>query len=230
MTAVPRVALAISEAYPRSPREGISKVRRVLPSDASSLISTSTPFRAPVKPSMTDPEYSASTSTMTSSNGSNFCPVLGQSLVTIRGGLTIISYPSRRICSMSMPICNSPRPNTTVFSGSVSDLTTVMVTLLSVSSMSRERTRLDVTIDPSFPTSGPLFAPNTHDSVGGARGGVSTGRGTGSDAEVRVSPTAMASGTPARVTMSPATAKGGSRDARETPRFTNRPDTLDWRD
>mmetsp|Transcript_25940 Transcript_25940/g.62296 ORF Transcript_25940/g.62296 Transcript_25940/m.62296 type:complete len:275 (+) Transcript_25940:457-1281(+) len=229
MTAVPLVAAAISGPNPRRPRLGASNVMRVLPRE-SSAISTKTPLRRePVRALTTVPEYSASTSTTTSSYGSNLSPVVGHRVVSIRGGITTISYPSRLICSTSIPICSSPRPRTSVFSESDSHFSTDRVTLLSVSLTNRSLTLPLATIVPSCPLRGPLFAPKRHDSVGGASGGVSTARGTlfSTSAAVRVSPTAMDSGTPVRVTMSPAWAVGGSRGARDAPRLANTPETWD---
>mmetsp|Transcript_38612 Transcript_38612/g.57937 ORF Transcript_38612/g.57937 Transcript_38612/m.57937 type:complete len:206 (+) Transcript_38612:720-1337(+) len=170
---------------------------------------------------MTVPEYSDSTSMMTSSNGSSFSPVDSHVEVMIFGGDTVISYPSRLICSIKIPSCNSPLACTTDRSESVSDLVTLSVTLLSVSLINRSRTRELATMVPSFPANGEVLPPISMDKVGGLMGGVCNALLTGFDFSVRVSPTAMLSGTPARVTISPAFAMGGSKGVRETPRLTN---------
>lgn len=127
-------------------------------------------------------------------------------LVKIRGGDMMSSNPSLLICSINIPNCNSPLPKTVVFSLTVSEFMTVIVTLLSVSANNLARIRDDVTLFPSFPANGPVLDPKSIQSVGGARGGVSTGCGTALSLSVTVSPTAMESGTPNNVTISPATA------------------------
>ena len=150
------------------------------------------------------PEYSLSTSTVTSSNGSTTVVPSCASFVTIFGGEMTSSYPSRRICSIKIPSCSSPRAYTVVFSPSASDFLIVSVTLLSVSAMRRLLIFDGVTSCPSWPAKGPLLAPNSMESVGGASGGVDSAFLTGFDALVSVSPTAIESGTPAKVTTSPA--------------------------
>ena len=116
------------------------------------------------------------------------------------------SKPSRRISSIRIPSWSSPLAYMVVFSGSLSDFSAFSVTLLSVSYCRRSRTFAEDRIVPSFPERGPVFAPNSMHNVGGARGGVGMGAGTGLSFLVSVSPTAISSGTPAIVTISPATA------------------------
>ena len=58
------------------------------------------------------PVCSSSTSMMTSSTGSSFSPVAASLSKTTRGRDTASSKPSRRIVSIRMPSCNSPRPAT----------------------------------------------------------------------------------------------------------------------
>mmetsp|Transcript_10850 Transcript_10850/g.15994 ORF Transcript_10850/g.15994 Transcript_10850/m.15994 type:complete len:210 (-) Transcript_10850:1047-1676(-) len=178
-----------------------------------------TPFRSPVSDSITVPEYSESTSTVTSSKGSILTP--STILVKILGGEIMNSKPSRRICSMRIPSCNSPLPYTVDFSLSVSHFCTEMVTLLSVSAISLALILEDVTIVPSVPAKGPSLVPKSIQSVGGAKGGVSTGSGTGFSSPVTVSPTAISSGTPTKVTISPAEAVAGTNETRDIPRLTH---------
>ncbi|MNE36848.1 hypothetical protein D3C80_1306780 [compost metagenome] len=61
--------------------------------------------------SMTMPENSSSTSTMTSSIGSIFSP-FGPVWKTTRGREIETSKPSRRMFSIRTPSCSSPRPAT----------------------------------------------------------------------------------------------------------------------
>jgi hypothetical protein len=82
-----------------------------------------TPRRVPVI-AMTTPWKSSATSMTRSSTGSIFTPLI--SLVTISGRDTWTSYPSRRIISIRIESCSSPRPMTRICSG------------LSVSSTRRE--------------------------------------------------------------------------------------------
>eukprot|EP00957_Ditylum_brightwellii_P184362 14042822-Ditylum_brightwellii.AAC.1 len=74
---------------------------------------------------------------------------------------------------------------------------------------------------PSFPANGKVLSPISMVKVGGLTGGVCNALLTGFDFSVRVSPTAMLSGTPARVTISPAFAMVGSKGVHKTPQLTN---------
>ena len=66
--------------------------------------------------SITTPMYSSGTSIVSSSYGSSRSPS-SPSLVMTRGRDTWNSYPSRRIVSIRMPRCSSPRPDTVWVSG-----------------------------------------------------------------------------------------------------------------
>ena len=101
-----------------------------------------------------------------------------------------------------MPSCNSPRPATSIESLS-SDSRTRSATLPSASRSSRSRIMRPVTLVPSVPASGESLTRNVMASVGGSIGcawiGVSI---TGSQMVWAT----VALGSPARATMSPASA------------------------
>mmetsp|Transcript_21274 Transcript_21274/g.42181 ORF Transcript_21274/g.42181 Transcript_21274/m.42181 type:complete len:415 (+) Transcript_21274:337-1581(+) len=162
--------------------------------------------------SITAPEYSWSTSMVTSSTGSSSCPVTLSFTVRIRGGLTQISYFSRRISSMRIPSCSSPRACTSNWSESVRLCFRMMVTLFSTSFCSRAlicELFKKVPPPPAFPLRGPSLAPKDMQMVGGVTGTVGRGSITEASAMVSDTPTASA-GTPASITTSPACAKDTS--------------------
>src|SRR6184192_1931924 len=102
--------------------------------------------------SMTTPRYPSGQSIISSSYGSSRSP-FGPSRGMIRGRLTWNSNPSRRIVSIRMPRCSSPRPETVnVWGSSVSS--TRSATLRSSSLNNRSRSCRPVTNFPSRPANG----------------------------------------------------------------------------
>ena len=77
-----------------------------------------------------------------------------------------------------IPLSESDLPTHKIDAATLQENIHLRVTLLSVSLINLALTLLEVTIFPSLPAKGPLFAPNKHDNVGGANGGVSTAIGT----------------------------------------------------
>ena len=78
---------------------------------------------------------------------------------------TCSSKPSRRIISMRIDSCSSPRPITFICSG-VSVSSTRIETLPSSSRSSRSRRLRDVTYWPSRPAIGDVLTPKIIDTVG----------------------------------------------------------------
>ena len=150
--------------------------------------------------STTTPEYASSTSTSTSSNGSSRSPVSGFLRVSTRGRPMVSSKPSRRICSISTPSCNSPRPATSNASDSLLSVI-LMATLPSLSRSRRSRIWRDVTFLPSLPPSGPSLTRNVIASVGGSTGMACSGAASAGSPTVSGT---VASVSPATATMSPA--------------------------
>ncbi len=149
---------------------------------------------------MTTPWNSSGTSITRSSTGSIFRPSVSR--VTISGRDTCSSKPSRRIISIRIDSCSSPRPTTFICSGNAVS-STRMETFPSSSFASRSRMLREVTYWPSRPALGDVFTPKIIDTVGSsiAVGGIAS-RSSGS---AIVSPMVMSS-IPARHTMSPADA------------------------
>ena len=118
------------------------------------------------------------------------------------GRETWISKPSRRIISMRIDSCSSPRPTTFICSGE-SVGSRRIDTLPSSSRSSRSVSWRDVTYCPSRPAIGDVLTPKIIETVGSsiAIGGI----GTRCSMSVIVSPIVMSS-MPARQTMSPAAA------------------------
>ena len=117
--------------------------------------------------STTVDENSSSTSIVTSSTGSSFCPFSLRSRTF--GRETFISNPSRRMVSINTPSCNSPRPpisNASLLSLSAN----VMATLVSTSASSLSRITVEVTFLPSCPAKGLSFTVMVTDIVGGSIG------------------------------------------------------------
>ena len=111
---------------------------------------------------MTTPMYSSGISTVSISTGSMSLPSTVR--VTISGLPTASSNPSRRIISMRMASCNSPRPMTVKVSGAF--CSTRMETLVS-SSLSRRSARLrEVTYWPSRPQNGEVLTDELHGDGG----------------------------------------------------------------
>ncbi len=114
--------------------------------------------------SITTPRYPSGQSTISSSYGSSRSP-FGPSRGMIRGRLTWNSNPSRRIVSIRMPRCSSPRPDTVnVWGSSVSS--TRRATFFSSSRNSRSRSCRPVTNFPSRPANGESFTLKSTEIVG----------------------------------------------------------------
>ena len=119
--------------------------------------------------------------------------------VTISGRLTISSKPSRRIISIRMPSCSSPRPSTLKESGE--PVSCILSETLVSSSLSRRSRRLrEVTNLPSRPANGPLLTLNWIAIVGSSI--VIGGSGCGFSTSQKLSPIVMP-GMPAMATISP---------------------------
>ena len=112
------------------------------------------------------------------------------------------SKPSRRMVSIRMPSCNSPRPATSMESFSV-DSEMRSATLPSASRNSRSRITRLCTLSPSVPASGESLMRKVIASVGGSIGCAGSGSST-SGAQIVCE--TVASGRPAMATMSPASA------------------------
>ena len=137
----------------------------------------------------------------TSSIGSNFSP-FSFVCMTTRGRDTDNSNPSRRIVSIKIPNCNSPRPET-----SNASLLALCVTR-SAMFVSASRNNLspiirDVNFLPLCPANGDVFTKNVIVSVGGSIG--IAGIGSVTDGSHNVSAT-VAFENPAITTISPADA------------------------
>ena len=87
------------------------------------------------------------------------------SLVTMSGRETWISKPSRRIISIRIDSCSSPRPSTFICSG-VSVGSTRIETLPSSSRSRRSLIWRDVTYWPSRPAIGDVLTPKIIETVG----------------------------------------------------------------
>ena len=135
-----------------------------------------------------------------SSTGSTIWPPI--CFVTMSGRETCSSKPSRRIISIRIDSCSSPRPTTFICSGeSVGSIR--IETFPSSSLSSRSFSWRDVTNCPSRPATGEVLTPKIIETVGSsiAIGGIAIWCST----SVIVSPIVMSS-MPARQTMSPAAA------------------------
>ena len=113
MMPVPRVSVRNCERKPIRPRDGMRNSRRTRPLPLFTM-RVGVPRRVPML-AMTTPWKSSGTSMTTSSTGSTL--PCGVSLVTISGRDTCSSKPSRRIISMRIASCSSPRPTTLNASG-----------------------------------------------------------------------------------------------------------------
>ena len=198
MMPVPRVSVRNCDRNPISPRAGMRNSRRTRPLPWFTIF-VITPLRVPVC-AMTTPWKSSGTSMTNSSTGST--STWSIVLVTISGRETCTSKPSRRIISMRMDSCSSPRPMTFTCSGE-SVFSTRRETLPSSSRSSRSRRLRDVTYWPSRPARGDVLTPKIIDTVGSsiAIGGIATRFSM----SATVSPIVMSS-MPARHTISPAPA------------------------
>ena len=116
---------------------------------------------------------------------------------------TCSSKPSRRIISIRIESCSSPRPSTFICSG-VSVGSTRIETLPSSSRSSRSFSWRDVTYWPSRPAIGDVLTPKIIDTVGSSIA-IGGHRRRGCSTSAIVSPIVMSS-MPARQTMSPAAA------------------------
>ena len=152
-----------------------------------------------------EPWYSSGVSIWTRSNGSHFTPSI--SLMITSGRDTWSSYPSRRIVSIRIDKCNSPRPETVHLSGE-SVGSTRRDTSVCNSAKRRSSTLRDVTCLPSRPANGELLAKKVIWSVGSSIR--RTGNGSTASVGVIVSPTKMSS-IPEMAIKSPAFASSISR-------------------
>src|SRR6516164_2269012 len=159
----------------------------------------------------TMPACASSTSMTTSSIGSRSSPSAARSSSTF-GRDTDSSKPSRRMVSIRMPSCNSPRPATSMASFSVDSLI-LSATLPSASRRSRSRITRLCTLSPSVPASGESLMRKVIAKVGGSMGCAGSGSVT-SGAQIVCD--TVASGSPAIATMSPADAS--STPVRSRPR------------
>ena len=112
MTAVPRVNVKSSPRSPKIARVGIVYSSR---RDSPTLIMFDIAALRRPSDSITAPEYSSGTSTTTYSTGSQRLP--SRSMTITCGLETATSYPSRRIVSIKIERCSSPRPRTSKVSG-----------------------------------------------------------------------------------------------------------------
>ena len=147
--------------------------------------------------SITTPTNSSGTSTVSFSTGSISLP--STRLVTISGFPTMSSKPSRRIISIRIESCSSPRP-ITMNESVVAVSSTRKETLVSNSFCKRSRRFREVTYVPSRPANGEVFTVNSMAIVGSSI--VMCGSGAGFSASVMVSPIVMPS-TPATAIISP---------------------------
>ena len=107
--------------------------------------------------------YSSGTSTVSISYGSHFLPSI--SLITTCGLDTWNSIPSRRIVSIRMDRCSSPRPATLNVSAFSVSLTFSAISV-SISLNRRAASLRDVTGSPSLPANGELFTIKLISRVG----------------------------------------------------------------
>ena len=198
MMPVPLVSVRNCDRNPISPRAGTLNSRRTRPLPLLTIL-VIVPLRMP-SAAITTPWKSSGTSMTTSSTGSR--RPLSLSRVTISGRDTCSSKPSRRIISIRIDSCSSPRPMTRICSG-VSVGSTRSETLPRSSFSRRSLIWREVTNWPSRPAIGDVLTPKIIDTVGSstAIGGIALGV----SALVTVSPMVMSS-MPARQTMSPAAA------------------------
>ena len=163
---------------------------------------------------MTTPEYSCGTSMVSSSIGSVVRPCSSLCRMTF-GRDTANSYPWRRICSIRMERCSSPRPltrNVSVLSVS----STRMDTLVLTSVNSRSRRLRDVTYLPSRPANGLSLTMNSMATVGSSI--FTNGISSTHDGSHAVWPTFRPS-TPATQTISPGSASSASTRRRPSKRY-----------
>src|SRR3990172_3581503 len=148
MSPVPRVPVRNSERKPMSPREEMRYSSRTLPCPGLTIF-TIFPLRPPTL-CVTAPRYGSGTSRKSNSTGSRRTPFCV--LVTTSGRETESSNPSRRIISMRIASCSSPRPITV--KESVPEKSTRSATLPRSSLSRRSRSLRDVTRGPSRPAEG----------------------------------------------------------------------------
>mmetsp|Transcript_678 Transcript_678/g.1435 ORF Transcript_678/g.1435 Transcript_678/m.1435 type:complete len:289 (-) Transcript_678:788-1654(-) len=186
------------------PRDGTDILMRVRPFSLLGRMSRTMPLRA-VSLFTTAPVYSSSTSIVTSSTGSSLRPP--STRYTTWGGETASSKPSRRMFSMRMPSCSSPRPYTSNASPFSSLRFTWMLTLFSVSLSRRSQMSWEVSLVPSRPWSGESLGLKVMHTVGGSMGMVLSGSVSSGLQIVSVT---VALDRPASCTMSPAVAEASS--------------------
>ena len=132
--------------------------------------------------------YSSGVSICTRSNGSHFTPSI--SLMITSGRDTCNSYPSRRMFSIRIDKCNSPRPDTIHASGE-SVGSTLRDTSVCNSRIRRSSILRAVTNFPSRPANGELFVKNVICNVGSSM--CNTGKLSCVSTGVTVSPTKISS-------------------------------------
>ena len=137
---------------------------------------------------MIEPMYSSGVSICTRSNGSHFTPSI--SLMITSGRDTCNSYPSRRMFSIKIDKCNSPRPDTIHASGE-SVGSTLRDTSVCNSRIRRSSILRAVTNFPSRPANGELFVKNVICNVGSSM--CNTGKLSCVSTGVTVSPTKISS-------------------------------------
>ena len=162
-------------------------------------IFSSTPRRYP-NDSITLPIQSSGASILTSSYGSQSTPSI--SLIITFGLETWSSYPSRRIFSINIDKCNSPRPET-IHSSLLGILSIFKDTSRLVSLNKRSSIWRAVTNFPSWPANGEVLVPKTIWIVGSST--FNNGKASSFPVVHTVSPTPI-SAKPAIATISPAPA------------------------
>jgi len=139
------------------------------------------------------------------------------------GRAMAISYPSRRICSIRIASCNSPRAATFTSSGEA-DLSILILTLTFSSFSIRSRILCIVrNLPPSFPESGELLAKKLIVNVDGS----TSMRGIGSmDVGSQMVSLISTSSSPESITISPAVTSSASTNLR--PSYVQTFVTLNW--
>src|SRR3954447_5843313 len=192
---VPRDSVRNSVRKPINARAGTRYSMRAQPVPWFTIC-CSRPLRS-ASSCVTTPMNSSGMSIATRSTGSSRLP--STSFVNTSGLPTVSSKPSRRISSMRIASCSSPRPCTSQASGRAVGRTR-KETLPTSSASRRCLTWLAVSRVPSVPASGLVLIPIVTDKLGSST--VVTGSGRGSSGSAMVSPI-VTSGSPASATISP---------------------------
>src|SRR3954454_12969335 len=203
---VPRDSVRNSVRKPINARAGTRYSMRAQPVPWFTIC-CSLPLRS-ASSCVTTPMNSSGMSIATRSTGSSRLP--STSLVNTSGLPTVSSKPSRRISSMRIASCNSPRPCTSQASGRAVGRTR-KETLPTSSASRRCLTWLAVSRVPSVPASGLVLIPIVTDKLGSST--VVTGSGRGLSGSAMVSPI-VTSGSPASATISPGPASSAGTRSR----------------